>query len=65
MHRLTDNTCGALESGTYSFVLCCTHDTTSTILQLANALCIRLQGMLFGWLVGLVFLLGWNEDKGP
>jgi hypothetical protein len=35
------------------------------ILQLASPPCVRLQGMSFGWLVGLVFLVAFAEDEGP
>jgi hypothetical protein len=35
------------------------------ILQLANVLCVKLQGESFDWLGGLVFLLGWTEAKAP
>jgi len=32
-------------------------------LQLASPSCVRLQGISFGWLVGLVFLLECTEDE--
>jgi len=47
-------------------VLCCTNTIPiSMILQLTDALCVWLQGVSFGWHVGLVFFLGWIEDEAP
>jgi hypothetical protein len=54
---------GTLEFGSSSFVLSLhMYDTIRVILQLANAKHVGLQGMSFGWLVGLIFHLGWIED---
>jgi hypothetical protein len=44
---------GALEFGSGLFVLGCTHDTTSTILQLGSAQCVGLQDGPFDWSLGL------------
>jgi hypothetical protein len=40
-------------------LLGCAH-IMSVILQLASVPCVGLQGVSFGWLVGLVFFLGWK-----
>jgi hypothetical protein len=52
----------ALESGSRSSVLGCTHthNITSAILQLAESWCAGLQGF-----VGVVFLMQWMNDEDP